>query len=197
MSNHTQHHVEDDANTEVYISAAESIDDALLSTYYTPERLQPLFVLTLDYIGTQMKQGLTLPYFAELDADAWQQMNKTVDMYITDPDEGRAINLEARGKDYATNILSYPSDLPADVLSMMPEIPLGELIVCHEVVVQQADEQHKTIEQHISHLFVHGLLHLLGFDHELGEAEQAEMEGFEIAILAQHGLPNPYIANEE
>ena len=196
MNDNAQEYTEDSADLNVYISFAEGMDEAL-ANHYAPERLQSLFDSTLGYISTQMQQGLVLPYFAQIDADTWQDRDKTVDVYVTSPTEGRAINLEARGKDYATNILSYPSDLPADVLPMMPEIPLGELIVCHEVVVQQAKEQHKTLEQHISHLFVHGLLHLFGFDHELGAAEQAEMEGFEIAILAQHGLPNPYLADEE
>lgn len=196
MNDNAQDYTQDSADLNIYISFAESMDEALAS-HYAPERLQPLFDSTLEYISVQMQQGLVLPYFAQIDADTWYDTEKTVDVYVTDPTEGRAINLEARGKDYATNILSYPSDLPADVLLMMPEIPLGELIVCHEVVVQQAKEQHKTLEQHISHLFVHGLLHLFGFDHELGAAEQAEMEGFEIAILAQHGVPNPYLADEE
>ena len=76
----------------------------------------------------------------------------------------------------------------------MPDIPLGELIICHEVVEQQATEQNKTVANHATHLLVHGILHLLGFDHELGQAEQDEMEGFEIAILEKLGIANPYIA---
>ena len=116
-----------------------------------------------------------------------------MDIYITDEVEGRALNLEARGKDYATNILSYPSELPATIIELMPTLPLGELIICHEVMVREAAEQDKTVAQHISHLLVHGVLHLLGFDHELGQAEQDEMETFEIAILKNLALPNPYL----
>jgi|GEM_PF-3824579 len=99
-----QGYVEDDADASVYISFAEGMDEALAS-YYALERLQRLFDSTLDHINAQMQQGLALPYFAQMDADTWQQMDKTVDVYVTDPTEGRAINLEARGKDYATNIL--------------------------------------------------------------------------------------------
>jgi len=62
-------------------------------------------------------------------------------------------------------------------------------------VVREAGEQDKPVAQHISHLLVHGMLHLLGFDHELGQAEQDEMEGFEIEILASLNLPNPYLPN--
>jgi probable rRNA maturation factor len=75
----------------------------------------------------------------------------------------------------------------------MPTLSLGELIICHEVMVREAQEQDKTVAQHISHLLIHGVLHLLGFDHELGEAEQDEMERFEIEILAGLNLPNPYL----
>ena len=148
---------------------------------------------TLDYIDGRIDNGLTLPYFADIDPELWQEKSKTLDIYITDDVEGRALNLEARGKDYATNILSYPSELPAAVIELMPTLPLGELIICHEVMVCEAAEQDKTVAQHISHLLVHGVLHLLGFDHELGQAEQDEMEHFEIDILAGLNLPNPYV----
>ena len=74
----------------------------------------------------------------------------------------------------------------------MPTLPLGELIICHGVMVREAAEQEKTVPQHISHLLIHGILHLLGFDHELGQAEQDAMEALEIEILAGLNLPNPY-----
>ena len=74
----------------------------------------------------------------------------------------------------------------------MPTLPLGELIICHAVMIREAAEQNKEAVQHISHLLIHGILHLLGFDHELGQAEQDEMERFEIEILAGLNIPNPY-----
>lgn len=119
---------------------------------------------------------------------------KTVELeiYVTEPVEARAINLDARGKDYATNILSYASELPEAVLDLLPALPLGELVICHAVVVSQAAEQGKTVEQHLTHLLVHGMLHLLGFDHELGQAEQDEMEAIEIAVLDKLSVANPY-----
>ena len=119
---------------------------------------------------------------------------KTVELeiYVTEPVEARAINFDARGKDYATNILSYASELPEAVLELLPALPLGELVICHAVVVSQAAEQGKTVEQHLTHLLVHGMLHLLGFDHELGQAEQDEMEAIEIAVLDKLSVANPY-----
>ncbi|MBH0064838.1 rRNA maturation RNase YbeY [Psychrobacter sp. SZ93C1] len=175
------------------ISATSSIDDTLLDTFYHRDTLLPVMVATLDYIDEQINSGLVLPYFADIDIELWQEKTKSLDIYITDETEGRELNLEARGKDYATNILSYPSDLPAAIMGLMPTLALGELIICHNVIVREAAEQEKTVAQHISHLLIHGVLHLLGFDHELGQAEQDEMEQFEIEVLASLNLPNPYL----
>ena len=175
------------------ISAADSIDDEILESFYPRGKLLKVMMATLGYIDEQVKNGLTLPYYADIDAEIWQEKSKALDIYITDEVEGRELNLEARGKNYATNILSYPSDLPAAIIGLMPTLPLGELVICHAVVVREAAEQNKTVNQHISHLLIHGVLHLLGFDHELGQAEQDEMERFEIDILAGLALPNPYL----
>ena len=180
-------------HTEITISATDSLKDELISTFYTEEALKPVLTATLDYINERINKGIVLPYFADIDKAVWSEKTKALDIYITDTIEGRELNAEARGKDYPTNILSYPSEMPASIIELMPTLPLGELIICHEVVVREATEQEKTVEQHISHLLVHGILHLLGFDHELGQDEQDEMESFEINILAHLNLPNPYL----
>ena len=174
------------------ISASELIDDQTLDNFYSRELLLSVMTATLNYIDEQVKGGLILPYFDDIDAEQWQEKIKVLDIYITDEVEGRELNLEARQKDYATNILSYPSDLPAAIVGLMPTLPLGELIICHAVMIREATEQNKEAVQHISHLLIHGILHLLGFDHELGQAEQDEMERFEIEILAGLNIPNPY-----
>ena len=116
----------------------------------------------------------------------------SLEVYVTEPIEAQAINLEARGKDYATNILSYPCELPSSVLDLLPALPLGELVICHAVVANQAAEQGKSVSEHLTHLLVHGILHVLGFDHELGQAQQDEMERIEIAVLASLSIANPY-----
>ena len=174
------------------ISASELIDDQTLDNFYSRELLLSVMTATLNYIDEQVKGGLILPYFEDIDAEQWQEKIKVLDIYITDEVEGRELNLEARQKDYATNILSYPNDLPAAIIGLMPTLPLGELIICHAVMIREAAEQNKEAMQHISHLLIHGILHLLGFDHELGQAEQDEMERFEIEILAGLNIPNPY-----
>ena len=175
------------------ISASESIDDEIINNFYSREYLHSVMTATLTYIDERLKNGLTLPYFDDIDVEQWQEKIKALDIYITDEDEARELNLEAREKDYATNILSYPSDLPVAIIGLMPTLPLGELVICHAVMLREAAEQNKEAVQHISHLLIHGILHLLGFDHELGQAEQDEMERFEIEILAGLDLPNPYI----
>ena len=174
------------------ISASDNIDDEVLDNFYHREQLLSVMMATLDYINEQVKNGLILPYFDDIDTEQWQEKIKALDIYITDEDEGRELNSEARQKNYATNILSYPSDLPVAIIGLMPTLPLGELIICHAVMIHEAAEQNKEAAQHISHLLIHGILHLLGFDHELGQAEQDEMERFEIEILAGLNIPNPY-----
>ena len=81
------------------------------------------------------------------------------------------------------------------MIALLPSLSLGELVICHEVVAKQAEEQGKTVNAHLTHLLVHGVLHLLGFDHELGQAEQDEMESIEIAVLAKLGVDNPYLTD--
>lgn len=110
---------------------------------------------------------------------------------LVDTDEGSALNRHWRGKDYATNVLSFEAaPLPAiDGL-----VWIGDLVICAPVVATEAEAQAKPLKAHYAHLTVHGLLHLLGLDHERGEAEAECMEALEIATLAELGLPNPYLA---
>lgn len=182
----------DPSDHQININAADTIDAQWVATVYDPAKIQQWLTTVLAYMDEQIKAGLVLPYFEDIDSGLWQTKAKALDIYITDSEEGRKLNLEARGKDYATNILSYPSELPPFILAEMSTLPLGELIICHKVVEQEATEQGKALTDHITHLIVHGILHLLGFDHELGATEQAQMESFEIAILSQLGVADPY-----
>ena len=190
-SNRIEHN--DESLDALDISASDNIDNKILDNFYNREYLHSVMTATLTYIDKRLKNGLTLPYFDDIDNEQWQEKIKALDIYITDEDEARELNLEARQKEYATNILSYPSDLPAAIIGLMPTLPLGELVICHAVMLREAAEQNKEAVQHISHLLIHGILHLLGFDHELGQAEQDEMERFEIEILAGLNIQNPYI----
>ena len=110
---------------------------------------------------------------------------------LVDNKEGRALNRHYRGKDYATNVLSFPAELPEGV-----KLPLlGDLVICVPVVAREAREQGKQLNDHYAHLTVHGALHLLGWDHE-DEREAECMEQLEREILATLGISDPYLATE-
>ena len=105
--------------------------------------------------------------------------------------EGRALNRHYRGKDYATNVLSFPAELPEGLPKGVKLPLLGDLVLCAPVIAREAREQGKPLPAHYAHLTVHGTLHLLGWDHE--DAREAEaMEQLEREILASMGLPDPY-----
>lgn len=106
--------------------------------------------------------------------------------------ESQQLNLQYREKDKPTNVLSFPSDIPEEVLPMLDALPLGDLVICIPVVLQEALEQKKTAQNHFAHLLVHGVLHLLGYDHETSNEDAEEMEGIEVEILAKLNIENPY-----
>ena len=110
---------------------------------------------------------------------------------VVGPDEGRELNRTYRGKDYATNVLSFPAERP-DGLPDDVELPsLGDLVICADVVAREAADQGKKPADHYAHLTVHGVLHLLGWDH-LEDAEAEAMEARERQILAALGIADPY-----
>ena len=101
--------------------------------------------------------------------------------------EGRALNRHYRGKDYATNVLSFPFEpMPG-----RPSRTLGDIVICPAIVAREAREQGKPARDHYAHLTVHGVLHLLGYDHG-DDASAARMEAVERRILAGFGIGDPY-----
>ncbi|WP_439514934.1 rRNA maturation RNase YbeY [Oceanibaculum nanhaiense] len=109
---------------------------------------------------------------------------------LTDDAELQALNRQYRGKDRPTNVLSFPGDAD-DALPGEPA-PLGDLALAYGTVAREASEQGKSLADHLSHLIVHGTLHVLGYDHET-EAEAAEMEALEVRILSGFGISDPYL----
>jgi len=109
-----------------------------------------------------------------------------------DLDQSHQLNLEYRRKDKPTNVLSFLSEILEEILPMLAARPLGDLVICIPVVLQEAAEQHKVPVEHFTHMLVHGTLHLLGYDHEISDEDADEMEALEIEILAKLDLNNPY-----
>ena len=109
---------------------------------------------------------------------------------VVDKGEIQALNRDYREQDKPTNVLSFPA---GEVAGLPPEaaVVLGDLVVCADIVSQEADEQGKPVADHWAHMLVHGTLHLLGYDHG-DDSEAAAMEGLETQTLTQYGLRDPY-----
>ena len=110
---------------------------------------------------------------------------------IVDEAESHALNLNYRGKDRPTNVLSFPFECPDEV-----ELPLlGDLVICRQVVEREAQEQDKPVMAHWAHMVVHGSLHLLGYDH-IEDDEAEEMESLETQIMTRLGFADPYLSEK-
>jgi len=151
---------------------------SLQQDYQSPE-----LVLKRAYIKKVIETTLR---FINVDQDC------EIGIACVDNDESHKLNLEYRQKDKPTNVLSFPSDVPEEVLAMLDALPIGDLVICIPVVLQEAIDQNKTPIEHFTHMLVHGTLHLMGYDHETSDEDAEEMEALEIEILAKLGFKNPY-----
>lgn len=145
-------------------------------------------------IACEQESGLpTAEQIEQWATAAVQPQSDEVEMTvrIVDEAESHALNLNYRGKDRPTNVLSFPFECPDEV-----ELPLlGDLVICRQVVEREAQEQDKPVMAHWAHMVVHGSLHLLGYDHiEDGEAE--EMESLETQIMTGLGFADPYLSEK-
>jgi probable rRNA maturation factor len=124
------------------------------------------------------------------------EAERTVELSIrlTEDEEVRALNAQWRGKDKPTNVLSFPLAEEAELESAAmdgPELMLGDIVVARGTCLREAEEKQVPLEQHATHLLVHGTLHLLGYDHHSDE-EAADMESRETRALARLGIADPY-----
>jgi probable rRNA maturation factor len=124
-----------------------------------------------------------------VDAALGDRSQAALAIRIVGREESRELNRRYRGKDAATNVLSFPADLPPEV-----GLPLlGDIVICAPLVEAEAAAQQKPADAHWAHLTIHGVLHLLGYDHQAPE-QAAEMEALEISLLAALGIADPYVA---
>ena len=136
--------------------------------------------------STQLPALSDLQHWATVAVDQRRE-EAEISLLIVDEAEGAELNQQWRNKSGPTNVLSFPSDLPAEL-----GLPLlGDLIICAPVVAREALEQKKSLNSHWAHMMVHGTLHLLGFDH-IDDDQAEEMESLETDILARIGYPDPY-----
>ncbi|MRN37506.1 rRNA maturation RNase YbeY [Neisseria sp. N95_16] len=118
-----------------------------------------------------------------------------ISLILLDEEEARAYNRDYRGKDYATNVLSFALNEGEIMPHQFSDGLYGDLIICPQVVLKEAKEQGKTPEQHFAHLTMHGTLHLMGYDH-IEDHEAELMEATEIRLMQAAGYPNPYQEDE-
>lgn len=155
----------------------------------------PLDIDLLVEAGTWPQEGMLQQLvdraagaaFAEIGA-AWSGTSELSVVFSND-DGIRELNAGWRGKDKPTNVLSFPA-FPVSGGGALPPM-LGDIVLAAETVSKEAELEHKPLGNHISHLVIHGLLHLLGYDHEI-DAEAEEMEAAERAALARLAIPDPY-----
>jgi probable rRNA maturation factor len=143
-------------------------------------------------------RGVSVPKPAELKRWAHSalaaEVNGELTLRIVDEGESAELNLRYRGKQGATNVLSFPASRAEAPPAATDELlPFGDVVICAEVVEREAREQGKAPAAHWAHMVVHGALHLQGYDHE-NVREASIMEARERALLAQLGFPDPYVS---
>lgn len=145
-------------------------------------------------IACEQESGLpTAQQIEQWATAAIQPQSNEVEMTvrIVDEAESHELNLNYRGKDRPTNVLSFPFECPDEV-----ELPLlGDLVICRQVVEREAQEQDKPVMAHWAHMVVHGSLHLLGYDH-IEDDEAEEMESLETQIMTELGFADPYLSEK-
>ena len=145
-------------------------------------------------IACEQESGLpTAEQIEQWATAAVQPQSDEVEMTvrIVDKAESHALNLNYRGKDRPTNVLSFPFECPDEV-----ELPLlGDLVICRQVVEREAQEQDKPVMAHWAHMVVHGSLHLLGYDH-IEDDEAEEMESLETQIMTGLDFADPYLSEK-
>lgn len=144
--------------------------------------------LDVQYADTRLEQEITQAMLQRW-VEAALLGPAELAIRFVDAEEGQALNRQYRGKDYATNVLTFAYNEGEELGDEDPT--QADIILCTDVLMREAEEQKKTVEEHAAHLVVHGVLHAQGYDHEHDE-EAEEMEQFERDIMEVLGYPDPY-----
>jgi probable rRNA maturation factor len=151
-----------------------------------------LLILHEEWLATGDVQATVMAAYQAVGAKIAGVAGREVAVVLSSDIDVRSLNAQFRGKDAPTNVLSFPSEDAGDFEAVTGEtMPLGDIIVAYETVMREARDDGKLPLNHLSHLTVHGLLHLAGFDHET-DAEAEHMEALEREILATLNVPDPY-----
>jgi probable rRNA maturation factor len=134
----------------------------------------------------------TVRYAVLMAADALSTAGSEVSIVLADDSTIRSLNLDWRGIDKPTNVLSFPASAPHN--GQGPRL-LGDIVIAFETLERECVDEHRIFLHHLAHLTVHGFLHLLGYDHETDEQAE-EMEGLESKILGRLNMPDPYRAHD-
>lgn len=156
--------------------------------------MAPQIEIQLADDADEPPEPATLIRWARAALVAVERADAMVTIRVVGEEEGRTLNRDYRGRDYATNVLSFPfAEVPPEALAELGAPYLGDVAICASVVRREADEQGKPVEAHCAHMIVHGVLHLAGHDHHQ-ESEAEIMEARERSILADLGFADPYAA---
>ncbi len=154
----------------------------------------PGFALAVQYAGTTQApaRAQVRRWVAAALAAVAPARNSVFTVRFVGSREGRALNHAHRGRDYATNVLTFNlhEEAPAALAATLPV--LADIVVCLPVVQREAREQGKTMTAHLAHMIVHGVLHAHGYDHQ-NDAQARRMEGLERAVLARFRVADPYL----
>ncbi|MCC6598039.1 MAG: rRNA maturation RNase YbeY [Alphaproteobacteria bacterium] len=148
---------------------------------------EPLWNVSLASLEPKMHQVI----HKTLEIVGFKPQNAELSLLLTNNSFIQTLNRDYRGKDKATNVLSFPQCEPENLCTDAEFLALGDIVLALETIKTEATEQNKDFEDHVMHLVIHGLLHLLGHDHE-EESEAETMENLEIRILENFGIKNPY-----
>jgi len=148
--------------------------------------------LSVQYADTRLQETITRPLIRKwVKAALFAPAELTI--RFVDAAEGQELNREYRGKDYATNVLTFAYNEGEEIADDEPT--RADIILCTDVLEREAAEQKKTVEEHTAHLIVHGVLHAQGYDHEEDD-EAEEMESLETELLVEMGYADPYAAEK-